>query len=292
MGIVRRDGVARRTARRTSRLHSYFTTPSRVEVETGERVAFGVATTPARLQGRVVDDAGTGITGVRLLLVRGSSQVTATTDSQGAYSIAAAPGAWELSIVADSVPAGYALSDASRRTVTLEPARPLDVSFPLRAFRSLSGSGAVPGSEIEVAPLGRRIRADAHGSFALRSLPPGELTLTAGSTTHRVTMPPGPASLSIDLGAASEPPAIRTIERGEHHDTMGGYVVQIGAFRIRANAAKTEERARRAGVAAKMTASGTWWVVRAGPFTTRDAAAAAADRLTRAGLETVIAADR
>jgi hypothetical protein len=285
-------GPHRLAVRVPSRPEAYFTTPSRVEVETGQRVAFGVATTPARLQGRVVDDAGTGIPGVRLLLARGSSQATTTTDSQGAYVIAAAPGAWELSVVVDSVPAGYALSDATSRSVTLERARPLDVSLSLRALRSVSGSGAVPGSEIEVAPLGRKIRADAEGRFSLRSLPPGELTLLAASTAHRVLVPPGPASLSIDLGAASEPPAVRTITRGEHDDTMGGYVLQIGAYRIRANAVQTEERARRAGVAAKMTASGTLWVVRAGPFTARDAAAEAAERLSRAGLETVITAGR
>lgn len=289
-GVAR--GSHRVVARVPARPEAYFTTASRVEVEAGENVVFGVATTPARVQGRVVNDAGVGIAGVRLVLSRGASQASGVTDSEGAFSIVAAPGAWELSIVADSVPAGHSLRETLMRDVTLDRAQPLETSFVLGALRSVSGSGAPPNSDIQILPLGKTIRSDAEGRFSLRSLSPGELTLIAGSTTQRVTVPVGPASLSIDLGVVSAStsapaPEIRTIVQGERRETMRGYVVQIGAFRVRANADDTESRARREGIDARIGESGGLWVVRAGPFSRREAATAA-EKLHRAGIEAVV----
>ncbi|HYH08765.1 MAG TPA: SPOR domain-containing protein [Thermoanaerobaculia bacterium] len=285
------EGVARGTHRLVARVpgkpEAYFTTPSSVEVETGERVAFGVASVPARLLGRVTTDADSGIAGVRVLLARGNAQVVAMTDSQGAFMLAAAPGEWELSILTDSVPAGHSLAGTEARTVMLDRAQPRHTSFALRAHRSVSVTGAQPNATIEV--LGKTLRADEQGRVSLRSLPAGQVTFVAGGVEHRVTLPQGPASLALELELAPrEQPEVRTVVAGERRDSMRGYVVAIGAFRVRANATDAVERARRNGVNASVDASGALAVVRAGPYTSRADANAAAARLTSAGLEAVV----
>lgn len=262
-----------------------------MEVETGERVQFGVAYTPARLQGRVTSEAGDCMPNVRVLLARGASQVMATTESDGAYAIAAAPGEWQVSLVGDSIPAGYSLSGADARTVLLERMQPQDASWSLRAHRTVAGSGVAPNAELEVRPLGKKIRADEQGRFSIRSLPAGEVTVIAGGAEHRVTLPSAPGTVQLDLApqvaAVAAAPVVKTETRGERRESMR-WIVAIGAFRIHSNAVATAARARQQGVAAQLDDSGALTVVRAGPFDSRPEAAAAADRLSRAGIEAVV----
>jgi len=286
-GVAR--GAHRITARIPDRPEAYFTTPSRVEAETGERVEFGVAYTPARLQGRVASDAGDGLANVRVLLARGASQSIAATETDGTFAIAAAPGEWQASLVADSIPAGYSHGGADARTVLLERAKPLEVSWSLRAHRTVAGSGAAPNAELEVRPLNKKIRADEQGRFTIRSLPAGEVTVVAGGVEHRLTLPAGPGSVQLELApkVAAAAPVIRTEARGERRDSMR-WIVAIGAFRIHSNAVATAARARRNGVPAQLDDSGALTVVRAGPFDSRTDATAAADRLTKAGMEAVV----
>jgi hypothetical protein len=280
-----------RVTARVSRPEAYFTTPSRVEAQPGDQIAFGVATTPARVLGRVTSDAGRGLAGVRVLLARGARQVLGTTDSDGAFTIATAPGEWEISILTDSVPSGHALAGTEPRSVMLERDRPRKVEWRLRALRSISGSGAPANAEIVVQPLGQRARADAEGRFSIRSLPAGEVTLIAGSAKRTVVLGADPMSLQVDFStvAAAPAPAIRTVVSGERRDTLHGYVVHIGAYRVHANAEETLQRARRSGVDAQLHVSGALTIVTAGPYPSTEAAAADAERLTRAGLEAVIA---
>ncbi|MFP5246212.1 MAG: SPOR domain-containing protein, partial [Thermoanaerobaculia bacterium] len=290
-------GVARGShqvvARVPGRPEAYFTTPSKVEVEAGERVAFGVAITPARLHGRVQSDAGDGIADVRLILTRGTQQLTAITDSSGAFSFAAAPGEWQLAIAPDSVPSGYSLAGTDARAIALNRAMPQQTSFALRAHRSISGIGAPANAILEVRPLAKTIRADEQGRFSLRSLAPGELTVVANGFEHRVVVPREPGTIALDLTSTKVPtPEIRTIARGEVRATMTGYVVNIGAFRVRANAVSAAGKAQRAGVAARIIDSGSLALVRTAPFETREAAEAAAERLTNAGLEAVVTSNR
>jgi cell division septation protein DedD len=284
-------GAHRVTARVPDRPEAYFTTPSRLQAETGDKLAFGVAYTPARLQGRVVSDAGEGIANVRVLLARGSSQVIAATDSDGHYAVAAAPGEWQLSILTDSVPAGYSLAGTEARALALERAAPTNADYTLRVHRSVAGSGAPANAELEVLPLGKTVRADEQGRFSIRSLPAGEVTVIAGGVPHRLVVPKEPATLTLDVApqiAAASAPAIRTEVRGERRDTMRGFIVAIGAFRVKANADETVARARKQGVEATATGSGALTIVEAGPYESRLEAAAAAERLTRAGMEAVV----
>lgn len=268
-------------ARVPDRPHAYFTTPSRVEASAGETVSFGVATTPARLNGRVVSDAGLPLAGVRVQLARGARQVSETSGDDGRFSFAAAPGEWQLRIVSESLPGGY--STADERTVVLERATPLTVELMLRAHRNLAGTGAAPNMEIEVRPGGKRIRADAEGRFLVRSLPAGEVTLVAGGSERRVTMPATPATMTVELLGSSVP---RT--SAEPPKSGNRWLVLLGAFRVSANAERTAARARRSGVEATLVDTGVLTIVRSGPYATRDDAAAVAARLTRGGMEAVV----
>jgi len=293
-GVTR--GTHRLVARVPERPEAYFTTPARIEVETGEKVAFGVATTAARLQGRVLSDAKEGIAGVRLQLARGSQQLNAVTDSSGAFVFSSAPGEWQLTLLTDSVPTGYSLSNIAPKTVILDRATPQRSVYTLRALRSVSGSGATPLANINVKPLAKSIQADAEGRFTLRSLDPGELTFVAGGVEQHVTIPTGPASIAVDLtpanasvaAVASAAPVVRTVTVGERRDVMHGYVVQIGAYRVRANAVDTAARARVAGVEAVIDDGGNLTLVRSTVYTSRAAASAAAEALKLAGLDAVI----
>ncbi|HYO76987.1 MAG TPA: SPOR domain-containing protein [Thermoanaerobaculia bacterium] len=285
-------GAHRVTVHVPDRPDAYFTTPSRVELEAGDEVAFGVAYTPARLVGRVTSDAGAGIGNVRVLLSRGTAQVVATTASDGRFMISAAPGEWQVSLLGDSVPAGYSLAGTDARAVMLERTKPQQSDYTLRAHRTIAGSGAPANAELEVRPLGRKIKADEQGRFSLRSLPAGEVTVVANGVEHRLVLPAGPATLTLDVApkvaVAQAAPMVRTEVAGERRENLRGYVVAIGAFRVRANAVATADRARRSGVAATLDESGSLTVVRAGPYETRPEAAAAADKLTRAGMDALV----
>lgn len=271
-GVAR--GPHRVTVRVPQRPEAYFTTPSRVEAETGDRVAFGVAFTPARLLARIVDDAGDPIPGVRLLLERGAGRLSATSESDGELTLAAAPGEWELSLVPDSIPPGYAVAGTDVQTVMLDRAQALRVERVLPALRTISGHAA-PRAPIELRPLDRRVRADDEGRYMIRSLPPGAMTLVCGGTEQRVDVPRGPAALTVHCAAPPVAPE-------------GVYVVQIGAFRVQANAAAAAARARAAGVEVLVEPDGALTFVRTANLASRAAATLIASQLTRAGVDAVV----
>jgi hypothetical protein len=272
---------------RVARTEAYFTTPSRVEAQPGDTISFGVATTPARVVGLVTNDAGRGLAGVRVMLSRGTRQILATTDSEGTFTTATAPGEWEVTIVADSVPIGHSLAGTEARSVMLDRGEPRKLDWQLRALRSVNGQGAPPNSDILIEPLGKRVRSDAEGRFAIRSLPAGELTIIAGNAKRTVVLAPEPTLLTVDFQSVPvvAQPEIRTVVSGE-------IVVQIGAYRVRANAEETLQRALRSGVDAKLRVSGVLTIVSAGPYASTEAATNAAAKLTRAGLDAVLAPSR
>ncbi|HEX6098007.1 MAG TPA: SPOR domain-containing protein [Thermoanaerobaculia bacterium] len=271
------SGVSRgahRVAVRVLQSTAYFTTPSRVEAEPGDRLSFGVAFTPARVLGRVVDDAGDGIAGVRVLLARGSQRIAATSQSNGEIAIAAAPGEWELSLVPDSVPPGYEAARSAARRVMLERAQVLRFEQVLPALRTVSGRTA-PQAQVELRPLGRRVRADAEGRFLFRSLPAGPLTLACGKDERLIDVPRGPAALTVDCVAA---PTV----------VAAAYVVQIGAYRVASNAAAAAARARAAGIDVVVESIGALTFVHTHGVESHAAATHVAGRLTRAGIDAVI----
>ena len=196
------SGISRGAHRVTARVPhiegAFFTTPSRVEANSGDVVRFGIARTPARLIGRVVSDAGEGVGGVMIAVTRGSSRFTATSTGDGRFSIAAPPGEWDLAVDAMSVPPGF--STGAAQLVRLDRAEPLSVSLQLRANRSISGR-ATPGvTSITVDPLARQVPVAADGRYSIRSLPAGSFTLRArlGGRVlqQQVTLPDEPTVLN------------------------------------------------------------------------------------------------
>lgn len=281
------NGVAHGTHRVVARVPdapgAYFTTPSRVEAESGDKLSFGVAITPARLIGTLTSDAGDGIAGVRMLLARGAQRITSTTQSDGGFTVAAPPGEWQLSVVTESVAPGYSLAEIEARPVVLDRDQPARTALVLRAHRTISGR-TTPHASVELLPLGMKVRADEQGQFTFRLLPAGAMTLVTDGVEQRVDLPNGPVSLNVDV---DRPATVTPVVTASPSPTMT--FVDIGVYRVRANATVTAERARAAGVEVIVKETGPLTIVRAGPYASRDDAAKAATRLKGAGLEALIA---
>ncbi|HEV2722374.1 MAG TPA: carboxypeptidase-like regulatory domain-containing protein, partial [Thermoanaerobaculia bacterium] len=188
-------GAHRVVARLPKEMDAFFTTPSRVEAEAGDKVTFGAAMTPARFFGRVVSDGGDGIGGVAFTLTNGTARVEAQSDSSGAFSMRGAPGEWTFALDTASMPPGYSTDAAPEQRVQLDRGVPHSASLTLRANRSISGRAPAGVREIAVEPLGLRVPVGADGRFTVRSLPAGELTLRAGTAVYRVSMPRTPISM-------------------------------------------------------------------------------------------------
>jgi cell division protein FtsN len=99
-----------------------------------------------------------------------------------------------------------------------------------------------------------------------------------------------PRSASVPPRSSDEiAEALRgTLRNPRNSPVLHGYTVQIGAYRVRANAEETLQRARRSGVDARLHVSGELTIVGAGPYPSSDAASQDADRLRSAGLEAVV----
>jgi hypothetical protein len=271
---------------------SYFTTASHVEASVGDVVAFGVARTPARLIGHVMSDAGAGVSAVGVTLSRGSTRHASSSDSEGRFEIVAPPGEWEASIVRDSLPAGYAVADASARNVMLKRAEPVTSDFTVRAARSISGRLAAPG-EVIVQPGGRRVMSDSDGHYAIRSLPAGKVTLVAAGQSRSMVLPAEPASIhDVDFGVVLVPMISAAAPAADAPRPAGQWIVQLGAFRDPANVADALRRASAAGIDAVARQGARLTFVQAGPFASRSDAERLRAIATRGGLEAVIAMSR
>jgi len=174
---------------------SYFTTPSRVEAAAGDRVRVGIAHTPARVAGRVRNDAGAPVQGVNLTLTRGQKVLSAVSDSVGAFEFITVPGPWVLTADAQSLPPGYAASNVAPLQLLLTRGASTNAPISVRAMRTISGAVSACGHSVvvSIAPLGRTVTTDANGHFVIRDLPAGNVTLNAGSGTTRITLPAEPA---------------------------------------------------------------------------------------------------
>jgi hypothetical protein len=195
---------------------SYFTTASRVDASAGDRIAIGVARTPAHLAGRVMSDAGAPVAGITVTLTRGQQLFTAVSDSDGAFLMTAAPGAWRLAIDRQSLPAGFQISestdfsestDAAERDVQLSRSATVSPRLVIHAMRTISGRTSVScatrvsvrvdssGTAGTPAYPARSIETGTDGSFVIRNLPAGSVTLTAGGNPSKLELPAGPATV-------------------------------------------------------------------------------------------------
>jgi hypothetical protein len=188
---------------------AYFTTASAVEARAGRDALFGVSFRAARLSGRVRDDAGEGVAGVRLRLSSASETVAvATTDSSGRFVFDAPPGPYRLELEAASLPLGLAAPPARTRELQLALDAPSREEFEVVAQRSVAGRvtgvAGEAGATVCLLELDRCTTAAPDGRYVLRGLAAGELTLSAtsgGRTASRtVTVPAAPGAIGgMDL---------------------------------------------------------------------------------------------
>lgn len=187
---------------------AFFTTPSVQTVQAGGDVNFGMTFSAARLSGIVRSDAGLPLAGV-VVSLQGAAQATTTTDSNGAYRLAAPAGTARVALAPASIPAGYDLRALAPKSVQLAQDAPATVDFTVSAQRSVQGEvSGISGVPVRVLVLetGREVNTDDAGRFVLRGLPAGPLTLivkSAGRETRQVIeLPAHPAVLrQIKLSA-------------------------------------------------------------------------------------------
>jgi len=301
---------------------AYFTTPSRVEVEPSATADFGLIWSSARVNGNVMSDASLGIAGVVVSAkALDGRELSATTDSDGAFALAVPAGKYTIALAPETLPSGYISNGATTHEVDLKPDRPQQLAFEVRALRSISGTAA-GATEVQIEPLGRTALVDASGNFVFRSLPSGTFTITAGAVTRTVTLPAEPATSSVTLNsaptatgvsaakslptanrvraaapliAATQPSPALDVQpslenRSEPRDRR--FRVQAGAYRVAENVTIARRQLERLGYQANVTTSGTLQLVSAGPFASRAEADRAAERLTKAGIDAIIVSER
>ena len=202
-------GRHRVEARYTSRQPTYFTTPSPAEVDTGSSVHFGVAPSRSSLRGAVLADAGAGINGVLVEAVNGEHRTTARTADDGTFVMEGlAPGDYDVSIDAASVPAGYPLDRVAAQRVRVEETEPGRTRFVLQPYRSVAGRArvfdsthgqyvALSGATVQLLPSGQTSVTDSQGRYAFRNLPAGRYTIVAKEdgreSSAAVNLAEGPA---------------------------------------------------------------------------------------------------
>jgi hypothetical protein len=70
----------------------------------------------ARIDGRVISDAGAGISGAVLTATgQNGHPISATTDVQGTFVFAVPPGTFRVGITEESLPAGYSIAQPRER---------------------------------------------------------------------------------------------------------------------------------------------------------------------------------
>ena len=197
----------------------FFTTASRVQTDADAEINFGVALSSARLFGSVRSDAGIGLPGVEIDIVRGPQHFSAQTDAQGKFHVEGLPrGEYEVKLDLDSVPPGYSLADLETQRTVVEASAPTEIVFTLNAIRNIFGRVTVydrasrqdvpvTGITVLLRELSRTSVTDENGSYLFRNLSAGPYTLIViyqGKEFKRdVVLPDAPAfskGTEINLG--------------------------------------------------------------------------------------------
>jgi hypothetical protein len=271
---------------------AFFTTPSSSETNAQAHIDFGMVWAAARIDGRVISDAGVGIPGAVLTATSPSGQsISATSDFQGLFVFAVPPGRFRVALTEGSLSAGYSIAEPRERNVTVESGQPQSLRFDIRVRRSIAGRAA-GATEVRIESLGMTARVDSQGSFLFRSMPSGTFAIVARIgdriVTRTVTLPAEPAIVrNVDFGGPAPPMVNAASPSAEVHHT-GAFRVQAGVFREDRNASQLLGRLRSSGEQPFAVATNGITVVSIGPFETRQDALAASERLRRAGFDAFV----
>jgi hypothetical protein len=190
---------------------SFFTTASHVETQGPARVDFGLVWAAARIAGRVISDAGTGVAGVVLSAIAlHGIPIGATSDAEGSFVFAVPPVSFRIVLAPESLPAGYSINGGVEQPVMAETDRPQSIVFPVQARRSIAGYAA-GAAEVRIESLGLSAPVDATGNFLFRAMPAGTFTLTAdiGGQVFRRTLTVPAHPTMIDEVVLGKPPPTR-----------------------------------------------------------------------------------
>ncbi len=236
-------GVHRVEARYQSAEPFFYTTDSPATADMNAIIDFGINFAKGQIFGYLLNDAGTGISGITIELKKscgaapgapvlrdrssaapgcapeaGSRRVT--TGENGKFSFTGlTPGDYSVASIADSYPPGYALEDLAAQTITVESGKPASAELKVRALRSIAGRVLVydkttlqtvplPGVVVRLKELSLETKTGATGAYIFRNLAAGVYTIAietdSREITRSVTLPPAPANLrDIDLNAGT-----------------------------------------------------------------------------------------
>jgi len=139
----------------------------------------------ALLDVRVVDPAGTVVTGAHIALESGERRERSTTDVEGVAALTLTPeGTHQLTVSADGFEPQQTTVEGvrGRQTMTVTMARHLPEGEIKGSVRSLRGGKPVR-ARITVSPLGKTIDTDEEGDFVI-GVPPGQYTLEITAVGH------------------------------------------------------------------------------------------------------------
>jgi hypothetical protein len=139
--------------------------------------------------GYALSDAGIGLPGIGILVKGPQGEINLTTGKAGQFLVPVAqPGAYTVSVNAESVPDGYALDDLAPAGVSVAEGEFKKISLTLPAIRALTGvvESYDPGkgqylpvknAEVLLVELQRRTATDAKGWYSFRNMPAGTFTV-------------------------------------------------------------------------------------------------------------------
>jgi uncharacterized protein (DUF2141 family) len=219
-------GVHRVEAKFQSGEPFFYTTDSPATADMNATVDFGINFAKGQIFGYLLNDAGTGISGISVELKNEKLTRRVNTGENGKFAFTGlAPGDYSVATLADSYPSGYALQDLAAQTITVESGKPAGAQFQVRALRSIAGKVLIyDKNTLQTIPLAGvtvRLKGQANtdsgeaatktgpgGAYIFRNLSAGTYTVAidheGGELIRRVTLPPEPANLrDIDLNAGT-----------------------------------------------------------------------------------------
>jgi hypothetical protein len=213
-------GVHRVEAKYHSDEPFFYTTDSPATADMNATVDFGINFAKGQVFGYLLNDAGTGISGITVELKNDKMIRRVTTGENGKFAFTGlTPGSYSVASVPDSYPPGYALEDLAAQTISVESGKPAGTGLKVRALRSIAGKVTVydkttlqtvplPGITVRLKELSLEAKTGATGAFIFRNLPAGAYTIAIENEgreiTRSVSLPAAPTSLrDIDLNAGT-----------------------------------------------------------------------------------------
>jgi hypothetical protein len=204
----------------------FFTTASDLEVDESATVNFGIGHTLSGLMGRVINDAGHGVTGITVLILNRGSKWSTVTEADGSFFVSSLiAGDYDVRLDEDSLPVGYSTETlVEPQQVTVGAASPGNAVFTVRAFRSISGQVfsydskaglyiPVAHAQVVLREVGFNAVTDLTGHYLFRDLAAGTYTVSVSNeakiSTHTLRLGAEPVGMTnVDFYIRSPRPPV------------------------------------------------------------------------------------